>query len=377
MNDIISNSNGHLASVFKDYLIYDDLTEILQQFYNANESRSMLKQLITYYEISTIVFPNFVALCEKKYILKNIRKKQKLLDLLRQDKKKSKAKCIPNKIFDRKFMDESSLQLSRKNMATIIDDFIRRDSASLLNKSSCTNIEATFCDQHNPAKPASVKPNARNHIRHLTQPDAIKRADNSSHDTHNKVEANHSQPLLHKKHFLALKVTQGRLFAVRHNKREQEDNKERVNSPYLVQTPSNRLERQYSDFTRATGANWCSSSGGKRNEEFRFSKKLFPKIKSKHILPKMIILGKNMKCDIVNTIQRSNNDIGTQKSAKHFAPINTLKLANKKPMQSNSKQDIAKIKRVHSPYSISTSHKKLFRQRTEAELKGSIKDSKK
>lgn len=34
INDIIYNENAHIVSVFKDYLIFDDVSEFLKRFYN-------------------------------------------------------------------------------------------------------------------------------------------------------------------------------------------------------------------------------------------------------------------------------------------------------------------------------------------------------
>lgn len=34
INDIIYNENTHVVSAFKDYLIYDDVSEFLKRFYN-------------------------------------------------------------------------------------------------------------------------------------------------------------------------------------------------------------------------------------------------------------------------------------------------------------------------------------------------------
>lgn len=34
INDVIYNENTHIVSVFKDYLIYDDVSEFLKRFYN-------------------------------------------------------------------------------------------------------------------------------------------------------------------------------------------------------------------------------------------------------------------------------------------------------------------------------------------------------
>jgi hypothetical protein len=37
INDIIYNENTHIVSVFKDYLIFDDVSEFLKRTYNKGE----------------------------------------------------------------------------------------------------------------------------------------------------------------------------------------------------------------------------------------------------------------------------------------------------------------------------------------------------
>lgn len=37
INDIIYNEQTHIVSVFKDYLIFDDISEFLKRYYNKLE----------------------------------------------------------------------------------------------------------------------------------------------------------------------------------------------------------------------------------------------------------------------------------------------------------------------------------------------------
>jgi hypothetical protein len=39
INDIIYNEQTHIVSVFKDYLIYDDISEFLKRFYLKIEAK--------------------------------------------------------------------------------------------------------------------------------------------------------------------------------------------------------------------------------------------------------------------------------------------------------------------------------------------------
>ena len=89
---LMENANIHLVSLFKDYLLFDDMTEFFKEYYNTKELYPRLKTIFDYYESSSYLFPNYTAINEGKYIYRNIIKKQKLIDYLEdlEDKKKEK-----------------------------------------------------------------------------------------------------------------------------------------------------------------------------------------------------------------------------------------------------------------------------------------------
>lgn len=64
VNDLIYNEQTHLVSIFKDYLINDDINEFLKRRYNVKEATSRLPKLCEFYEKYSQVFPNFIALPE-------------------------------------------------------------------------------------------------------------------------------------------------------------------------------------------------------------------------------------------------------------------------------------------------------------------------
>ena len=108
----MENANTHLISTFKDFLFYDDFTEFLSKYYFLKDSLNILIPLLTYYEKSSYIFPNYTILNEGKYIYKNIIKKQILINYLedlelkkRQNinnfgTNKNQAKYNSEKIFD-------------------------------------------------------------------------------------------------------------------------------------------------------------------------------------------------------------------------------------------------------------------------------------
>lgn len=50
INDIIYNDDTHLVSVFKDYLIYDDISEFLKRPYTTEEVKPRLTKIFNFYE---------------------------------------------------------------------------------------------------------------------------------------------------------------------------------------------------------------------------------------------------------------------------------------------------------------------------------------
>lgn len=98
INDIIYNENTHIVSVFKDYLIYDDVSEFLKRQYHVQESKKRLPKVIEFYETYSKVFPNYVNLPENKFMFKNIERKQLYWDskqqfLMEQEERNAKKKA--------------------------------------------------------------------------------------------------------------------------------------------------------------------------------------------------------------------------------------------------------------------------------------------
>lgn len=62
INDVIYNEQTHIVSVFKDYLIFDDISEFLKRYYNKTEAGQRLPRMFEFYEKYSKVFPNYVSL---------------------------------------------------------------------------------------------------------------------------------------------------------------------------------------------------------------------------------------------------------------------------------------------------------------------------
>ena len=88
IEDILNNESTHLVAEFKDYLIMGDITEFLQKSYTIEECKKYLPKIYDYYNSCSVIFPNYVKLHESKYIYKNIRKKQKVIDNQQEQEEK-------------------------------------------------------------------------------------------------------------------------------------------------------------------------------------------------------------------------------------------------------------------------------------------------
>ena len=127
IEDILNNETTHLVAEFKDYLIMGDITEFLQKSYNIEECRNYLPKIYEYYNCCSVIFPNYVKLHESKYIYKNIRKKQKVID--NQQEQEEKLEKI--KKGEIKY-DENEHFLTTRTLY------------SILNQSNTTNIKLFF-----------------------------------------------------------------------------------------------------------------------------------------------------------------------------------------------------------------------------------------
>ena len=81
IDEIIHNESSHVVAEFKDYLIKGDNSEFLMKYYKKKESFNLLPKIFECYISCSVIFPNYVILPESKYIYKNIKKKQRVIDI--------------------------------------------------------------------------------------------------------------------------------------------------------------------------------------------------------------------------------------------------------------------------------------------------------
>ena len=124
ITDIIDNETTHLVASFKEFLIYGDYSEFLQGYFQIREIKKFLPLIFDYYHSSTVIFPNYVILEEKKYIYKNIQKKQQIINIQQEQEemennKKNKEKDEEKlKIDDDDNINFDSDSTSKSNILT-------------------------------------------------------------------------------------------------------------------------------------------------------------------------------------------------------------------------------------------------------------------
>ena len=139
INEIINNCDSHLVAEFKDYLIMGDESEFLQRKYKLSESKKFIPILCNYYKSCSIIFPNYVILHENKYLFKNIRKKQKVID----HQQEQEDKRIKNKKRENRNEDNNIF-------------FTTKAWNSILNQTNTSNLKMFFGIKHNDKEEESV-----------------------------------------------------------------------------------------------------------------------------------------------------------------------------------------------------------------------------
>ena len=141
ITDIIDNEPSHLVSSFKEYLIYGDYSEFMQGYFNLSEIIKFLPLIFEYYHSSTVIFPNYVALKERKYIYKNIQKKQQIINIQQEqeeiDEKKRKKKEEKEK------RDKNDI-ISYESDTTKSDIITQHALNSILNQTNTSNNQKLF-----------------------------------------------------------------------------------------------------------------------------------------------------------------------------------------------------------------------------------------
>ena len=90
INDILYNQKNHYVEMFKEYLLYEDYNEFLKKFYDKNAIKFKLPKILQFYEKYSKIYANYTVIPESKYMYKNIKRKQKVIDQINNNYYKDK-----------------------------------------------------------------------------------------------------------------------------------------------------------------------------------------------------------------------------------------------------------------------------------------------
>ena len=118
IENVMCNDACHFVTIFKDYLIADDHSEYLRRIYKKAESAQRLEKLFSYYQETSVIFPNYTPLVESKYLYNNVIRKQRVIDeqqnleeykkyLINKEKKKNQ-KNSPLKVIENFFEQDTN-----------------------------------------------------------------------------------------------------------------------------------------------------------------------------------------------------------------------------------------------------------------------------
>ena len=139
IDNLICNENCHIVARFKDFLIYDDNSEFLSEFFTKNNLKSKLKNIFEFYSTYIKIYPNYLVIPENKFIYKNLRKKQKVIN-------KKNAKKIKNE--ENKIYSKSSITCKNSNyIENSLEKKFAIDKSDISNNSINKNIKSNFYDK--------------------------------------------------------------------------------------------------------------------------------------------------------------------------------------------------------------------------------------
>ena len=141
---ILFNQKYHYVSIFKEILIYDDPGEFFKRFYSIEECLYKIKTYCEFYEKNSKIFPNYISLPESKFIFKNIKRKQKMLDNINENNIQNDLK----KNEDEKDEKEKDSDTIFSN--TIINSILsEKSSATVSNERSIKKLLKKIYDNEN------------------------------------------------------------------------------------------------------------------------------------------------------------------------------------------------------------------------------------
>ena len=157
INDIIFNEETHFVALFKEYLIYEEINEFLKRFYFKEEIKHKMPRILLFYDKYSKIYANYTQLPESKYMYKNIKRKQKMIDKLQEiEEEELNAKNNKyNNTKDSNIFTPSALE----SINSITMSLMKNESIYTTQSSLCSNINH-FIEQINKCEKKKVSKTA-------------------------------------------------------------------------------------------------------------------------------------------------------------------------------------------------------------------------
>ena len=334
ITDIIDNEPSHLVSSFKEYLIYGDYSEFMQGYFKLTEIIKFLPLIFEYYHSSTVIFPNYVALNERKYIYKNIQKKQQIINIQqeqeeidekRKKKKEEKEKGIKNDIISYESDTSKSDIITPHVLNSILNQTNTSNNQKLfgINGNNNTSEElAEFIEKlKNEEKKMTLKnKNQKNRNKHII---AIHKGNNSKKDNNKSNNTNTCNTLSTKNNTKGKEKSNGEVKSSSDKNIKKNYNLSSINLDYSKNINKHFLMKL--------------SQIKRRNEERTV----------KNILLEMSALNTSRKLKKINFISKKNNFLTDFNKSKGLKP--EKKVNEKETIQINN-YNHKQIKRIKSCY---------------------------
>ena len=139
INDILYNERTHYVEMFKEYLLYEDYNEFLNYYYGKHLLITKLKKILNFYDKYSKIFPNYTALRESKYLYKNIKKKQKIINQINENKRNENLEEDSDLSYYKTIFDSKVINTIYTGHNTI--NVNNNDSLITNDKSICNFIE--------------------------------------------------------------------------------------------------------------------------------------------------------------------------------------------------------------------------------------------
>lgn len=143
INDIIYDEKKHIVCLFKNYLLWDEISDFLKRFYYTNESISRLPKITGYYEKYTLFAPIYYQLDCIKLMRKNVKKKKRYLEMVEENEDKVEQNSRDKRILDFKvIIKPEDVNIDETNKT--IKSFLNNHCNTFTNQNDNRDISLTI-----------------------------------------------------------------------------------------------------------------------------------------------------------------------------------------------------------------------------------------